>query len=84
MSTKIIYKEKLRNVLFINKPSDNYFAFDLSEYTQVEQDYYEKEYLALHKEYIAQIKELGLSSNYRYFNKDKIEFVDDEYIKGKK
>ncbi|MCP3899163.1 MAG: hypothetical protein GY707_05565 [Desulfobacteraceae bacterium] len=78
MTKKVVYKEKVRDVVVINKPSDNYFALDLSEYPENEKDYYEQEYLKLHDSYLKQIKELGLSSNYRYFNKDKIEFIEDE------
>ena len=75
---KIIYKDKTRDVIVISKPSDNYFMFDLSEYPDEERDHYEAEYIKLHKEYLNSIKELGLSSNYRYFKEDKIEWIENE------
>jgi len=74
---KIIYKDKLRDVIVINKPTDNYFMLDLSEYTKDEQEFYEDEFDKLHKAYLNSIKELGLSSNYRYFKKDKLEWADE-------
>ena len=75
---QIIYKDKKRDVVIISKPSDNYFMFDLSEYSDEDKEYYAIEYEILHEKYLNDIKALGLSSNYRYFNKDKIEWVDDE------
>lgn len=75
---KAVYKDKVRDVLVINKPSDNYFALDLSEYSIAEQEFYAEGVKELHDEYIAKLKDLGVSSNYRYFNKDKIDWVDDE------
>ena len=75
---KIIYKEKIRDVLVISKPTNNYFMFDLSEYSDGEKEYYTDQYNELHKKYLNDIKKLGLSSNYRYFKEDKIEWLEDE------
>lgn len=75
---KIIYKDKERDVVIISKPSHNYFAFDLTEYDEVERAYYISEYERLHKEYLDNIKKLGLSSNYRYFAEDKITWVNED------
>ena len=75
---KAVYKDKERDILVINKPSDNYFALDLSEYTDEEKDFYVKNFESIHREYLEQLKDLGISSNYRYFNKDKIEWLEDE------
>ena len=69
---KINYKDTDRDVLIINKPSDNYLMLDFSEYNKEEQEYFEDGYNKLHKQYLEDLKELGISSNYRYFNKDKI------------
>jgi len=77
MTKKIVYKDKERDVVVIAKPSDNYFMFDLSEYPESEQDFYESEYERIHSEYLDKIKELGLSSNYRYFNKEKIDWIEE-------
>lgn len=72
---QIIYKDKLRDVVVINKPTDNYFMLDLSEYSEDDKEYYETEFNLIHREYLDSLKELGVSSNYRYFNKDKTEWV---------
>ena len=71
----IVYKDKKRNVVVINKPTDNYFMLDLSEYPDKEREYYESGFNRIHKQYIADLKELGISSNYRNFNKDKIQWI---------
>lgn len=73
---KINYKDTDRDVLIINKPSDNYLMLDFSEYNKEEQEYFEDGYNKLHKQYLEDLKELGISSNYRYFNKDKITWKD--------
>lgn len=75
---KIIYKDKVRDVVVIAKPTDNYFMFDLSEYSDSEKEYYEGQFNLIHENYLAEIKELGLSSNYRYFKENKLEWVEDE------
>ena len=68
----IVYKDKKREVVVINKPTDNYFMLDLSEYDEKEREYYEAGFKDIHNDYIQRLKDLGISSNYRYFNKDKI------------
>lgn len=72
---KIFYKDKLRDVVVINKPSDNYFMLDLSEYTREDKEHYEYEFNRIHREYLDKLKELGVNSNYRYFKEDKITWV---------
>lgn len=72
---KINYKDKERDVIIVNRASDNYFMLDLSEYSKEEQEFYENGFKELHNKYIADLKELGVSSNYRYFNKDKIGWI---------
>lgn len=78
MTIKISYKDKVRDVVVIHKPSDNYLMFDLSEFDKSEQEYYEAQFTKLHQKYLEDIKELGLNGNYRYFNKEKIEWLDKE------
>jgi hypothetical protein len=75
---KIIYKDKERDVYTIAKPSDCYFMLDLTEYTEEEKDFYLSEYKRLHKEFLQAVKDVGLSSNYRNFKEDKIEWINKE------
>lgn len=75
---KIKYKDKIRDVVIIHKPSDNYLMFDLSEFNDAEKDYYEKAFKEIHEQYLAEIKILGLNGNYRYFKEGKIEWLDKE------
>lgn len=75
---KILYKNKERNVIIIHKPSDSYLMFDLSEYSDEEKKYYEDKFKEVHKQYLAEIKDIGLNSNYRNFKEDKIEWLDKE------
>lgn len=75
---QIIYKDKLRDVVVLAKPSENYLMLDLTEYTGEEKDYYEEGYNIIHQEYLAQLKELGVYSNYRNFKEEKIQWVDSE------
>ena len=74
---KIIYKDKERDVVIIHKPSSNYLMLDLSEYSEEEQEYYERKFNDIHQEYLDAIQEVGLSSNYRYFNENKIEWMEE-------
>jgi len=75
---KIKYKDKIRDVVVIHKPSDNYLMFDLSEFDKKEQEIYEEEFANIHKQYLEDIKNIGLSGNYRYFKEEKIEWIDKE------
>ena len=56
-----------RDVVVYAFASDFDSAFDLSEYNKDERDYFEEQLLELHEQFLADIKELGLSSNYRRF-----------------
>jgi len=56
-----------RDVVVYASASDFDSAFDLSEYNKDERDYFEEQLLELHEQFLADIKELGLSSNYRRF-----------------
>ena len=61
-----------RKLYVINFPSDSYFGIDLSEFSEEEQDYYNKALTELHKGVEDEIEKLGLAHNYRRFKEDRM------------
>lgn len=60
-------KKSHRVIWPITGPSDKYFGVDLSEFDQREREYYTQALNEIYAVYLAEIKGLGLGSNYRYF-----------------
>jgi hypothetical protein len=60
-------KQSHRVVFPLAKPSDRYFAIDLTEFDESERAFYVNELQAMYKVMEEEIRQLGLGSNYRYF-----------------
>lgn len=65
-----------REVFIISVPNDMYFGIDISEYSEEEKEAYAEALNDIYEEYNVllkeEIKQLGLSSNYRNFKADRI------------
>ena len=61
-----------RHVFVISKPSDCYFAIDLSEFDGKDLEFYEAELEAIYEWLEGRIEDMGLGSNYRLFKEDKM------------
>lgn len=65
-------KHSHRVVWPIAGPSDKYFGIDLSEFSAEEQEFLSNALDEIYSVYLAEIKGLGLGSNYRYFKEDNV------------
>jgi hypothetical protein len=61
-----------RYVWEIHPASDKMLAIDLSEFDEKDRAYYVETLKDIYETLREDIKQLGLSSNYRYFKKDRI------------
>lgn len=63
-----------RHVFVLKEPSDLMLAIDLTEYSPEERSDFEDLLEQLNQQFKDSIKEVGLASNYRNFNKNQINF----------
>lgn len=68
-------KHTHRMVWPISGPSDKYFAVDLTEFDVEEREFLTQALNDIYTVYLAEIKALGLSSNYRYFKEENVDFT---------
>jgi hypothetical protein len=61
-----------RYVWEVYPASDKMLAIDLSEFDEKDRAYYVEQLKDIYETLKEDIKQLGLSSNYRYFKKDRI------------
>lgn len=73
--TDVKGKQSHRIVWPIAGPSDKYFAVDLTEFEQEEREFLTQALNDIYTVYLAEIKALGLGSNYRYFKEQNVEFT---------
>ena len=61
-----------RNLYVLEKPSDCFFGIDLSEFSEQEQEQYQKMLGQLTDSVKTEIENMGLGTCYRQFKKDRI------------